>query len=529
MTDRLTILVGDWIEQLRTLPDESVQCCVTSPPYWGLRDYGVDGQLGLEKNPDEYVSKIVEGFREVRRVLRNDGTLWLNLGDSYAGSWGAQSRSNGSLEKCTLESPSKKLLSARQIQAHPKETGTGSLKNTPGCKAKDLVGIPWMVAFALRADGWYLRCDIIWAKPNPMPESVTDRPTKAHEYIFLLTKSERYFYDHEAIKEGASPGTHERLSQATLQKQNGGSKQEAYRENTDVGKKSRDRTPAEILKAMGRKMAEAGSGIKNNSSMNEALAVMPLTRNSRSVWTLTTEPFKGAHFATFPSEIPRRAILAGTSSHGSCADCGAPWERVTVRVPGTPASWNVGKRPVIGGKSAEAEKHNGHKRMAETRELMRQQTGKHDNYFPPTATLRWQPTCECHGKIVRKKVIIPARLNKEQVSEWGADSNGEYLGLSTKGHADHGVQDASAIKARIIENATKDREVMADIYESELPLEKHSVTPCVVLDPFGGSGTTGEVALALGRKVVLCELNPDYVKLIEQRCYNTTPGLALPL
>ena len=177
---------------------KSIQCVVTSPPYWGLRDYELGTKaLGLESTPELYVQHLVEIFREVKRVLRDDGTLWLNLGDSYAGSWVAQSRPNGNDVGSTLEGGS--MLSARQIEAHP--TGRTQLKNTPGFKPKDLIGIPWRVAFALQADGWFLRSDIIWSKPNPMPESVRDRPTKAHEYLFLLTKSPRYYYDADAIRE----------------------------------------------------------------------------------------------------------------------------------------------------------------------------------------------------------------------------------------------------------------------------------------------------------------------------------------
>ena len=172
---------GDAIEVLKTIPDQSINTCVTSPPYWGLRDYGIDGQVGIEETPEEYVAKMVEVFREVKRVLRNDGTLWLNLGDSYAGNC-SQASNNG---RAGFGNPRERLVN----------------RKGKGLKPKDLVGIPWRVALALQADGWYLRSDIIWHKPNPIPESVKDRPTKAHEYIFLLSKSPRYYYDYEAIKE----------------------------------------------------------------------------------------------------------------------------------------------------------------------------------------------------------------------------------------------------------------------------------------------------------------------------------------
>src|SRR3990167_10508239 len=192
---------GDALTILKTFPDECVNCCVTSPPYWGLRNYGVDGQLGLEKTPKEYVAKMVELFREVRRVLKNDGTLWLNLGDSYAGS--CQTGGTNSISGIGKSQPHVKHK--REVNRAKDRTtdkwSNSSCQASGEIKPKDLVGIPWMPAFALRTDGWYLRQDIIWAKPNPMPESVTDRCTKAHEYIFLLSKQARYYFDNDAIKE----------------------------------------------------------------------------------------------------------------------------------------------------------------------------------------------------------------------------------------------------------------------------------------------------------------------------------------
>ncbi len=266
------IINGDCLDKLKTLDAESVQCCVTSPPYWGLRDYGVEGQLGLEKTPEEYVAKMVDVFREVKRVLRNDGTLWLNLGDSYSG--GGRGFGYGGKQDTN-----------KGCDGMPKSI------IADGLKSKDLVGIPWRVAFALQADGWYLRQDIIWAKPNPMPESVTDRCTKSHEYIFLLSKSARYFYDAEAVKEPNAPATVERAKYhwckpdtkaAQYQDMNGLNRNETY-------------------------------------PMNEA------GRNRRSVWTITTKPYKEAHFATFPEEIPRTCILAGSKKGDTILDpfCGS--------------------------------------------------------------------------------------------------------------------------------------------------------------------------------------------------------------
>lgn len=200
----IRLLTGDCRDVLPTLPDESVDCCVTSPPYFGLRDYGHAGQIGLEPTPDEFVAGSVAVFREVRRVLRKDGTLWLNLGDSYAndGKWGGSS-------------------GGKHVTALHGDTSIGRGKRTTGLKPKDLIGIPWLVAFALRADGWYLRQDIIWAKPNPMPESVTDRCTKSHEYLFLLSKSPRYYFDADTIAEPLAQASIERLSQPTLDQQAG--------------------------------------------------------------------------------------------------------------------------------------------------------------------------------------------------------------------------------------------------------------------------------------------------------------------
>jgi len=313
----LKILQGDCVQSLKQLADESVQCCVTSPPYFGLRDYGHDGQIGLEETPDEYVAKIVKVFREVRRVLRKDGTLWLNLGDSYASTGGAHGNRDDN------------QLGVGAKRTHAFGGGDQQARRAPlGLKPKDLIGIPWRVAFALQADGWYLRQDIIWHKPNPMPESVQDRCTKAHEYVFLLSRSEKYFYNNKSIAEPVAESSVKRLTQPNIGNQLGS-----------------DRVPGKTngpMKAVG-----------NCDS-----------RNRRTVWTINTQGFKGAHFATFPVELPRLCILAGSKAGD------------------------------------------------------------------------------------------------------------------------------------------------------------------VVLDPFGGSGTTGQVALELGRSAILCELNPEYVELIRRRC-TTTIGLPL--
>lgn len=267
------IIPGDCIEGMKTLPDSSVQCCVTSPPYWGLRDYGHDGQIGLESTPEAYVSRMVEVFREVRRVLRDDGTLWLNLGDSYA--TGA-----GKVGACPGGGEQGQKWADRGASTSPNRMPI------PGLKPKDLCGIPWRVAFALQADGWYLRQDIIWHKPNPMPESVRDRCTKAHEYVFLLTKSQRYFYDAEAVSE---PAVHAGETRVTTAKSFAG-------------------------------QAE-GLGVKPTGNAKPgSVMLIKATRNKRSVWRVCAKPYSGAHFATMPPDLVEPCIKAGSPEGGTVLD-----------------------------------------------------------------------------------------------------------------------------------------------------------------------------------------------------------------
>ena len=267
------IYQGDVIDRLKDLNDGSVQCVVTSPPYWGLRDYGVDNQLGLEETPEEFVENLVKVFREVRRVLKNDGTVWLNLGDSYSGS-GKGTAGN---------------LGKKYNERHLEHKTGGIIPK--GLKPKDLVGIPWRVAFALQSDGWYLRQDIIWHKPNPMPESVTDRCTKAHEYIFLLSKSAKYFYDADAISEKAKYYNITGMD-ATGYK-------DAYSFN---GKHKNLMDRGQNIHSMHVKRSK-GEGEPDTEGK----------RNKRSVWKINTKPYKEAHFATFPEELPTLCIKAGSS------------------------------------------------------------------------------------------------------------------------------------------------------------------------------------------------------------------------
>ena len=381
-------LVGDVREMMATIPDESVHCVVTSPPYWGLRDYGIPGQIGLERTPEEYVAAMVEVFREVRRVLRADGTCWLNLGDSYARD-----------PKRGVKFQSGSTTRLHNQQAAERNRG---VPVPEGLKEKDLVGIPWRVAFALQADGWWLRSDIIWAKPNPMPESVTDRPTRSHEYLFLLTKSERYAYDAEAIKEEGV--THLRDP----------------RYGPDAPGRDRHSEPWNQAAPY-----KPHSGFKSLDTTRG--------RNKRDVWTVATEPFPGAHFAVMPTSLVEPCILAGTSPQ-ACPTCGAPWERVVERraADRDDAGRTHGLAAQRMGKSAPPER----------------------GWETQTATIGFQPTCRCE---------------------------------------------------------TSD-----------------GVSQCVVLDPFGGSGTVASVAKRLGRSSVYIDANPKYAEMARRRLAQT-PSPPIPL
>lgn len=283
------VLIGDALEQLRTLPDESVHCCVTSPPYWGLRDYGVAGQIGLEPTPAAFVARMVEVFREVRRVLRSDGTCWVNLGDSYYANGGhtdtAVNDRRGSYNIGNRPEHGKRDFRARG-------------------RPKDLVGIPWRVAFALQDDGWYLRQDIIWHKPNPMPESVRDRCTKAHEYIFLLTKSASYHFDAAAINEPVSGNAHARGS-GVNPKANGPNSRMVL-----------NRTPKPNMP----RPSVGNIRPNQNASFSAAVSGLVARRNKRSVWTVAPQPYRGAHFATFPAKLIEPCILAGCPMDGTVLD-----------------------------------------------------------------------------------------------------------------------------------------------------------------------------------------------------------------
>ena len=268
--NKINIRTGNCLDILPTMEAGSVNCCVTSPPYFGLRDYGNDEQIGLEETPEAFVESLVNVFREVKRVLADDGTLWLNLGDSYSS--GGRTTTTAQTIRGDCGEDAKKATVCRPPVIE-------------GIKPKDLIGIPWRVALALQADGWYLRQDIIWSKPNPMPESVTDRCTKAHEYIFLLSKKAKYFYDAEAIKEKAIPQNRMGNPDHRCPKDDGAH-------------------PGGLQKSM-------------KSTLNGPSGE---TRNKRSVWEVTTQPYSGAHFATFPPDLIKPCIMAGCPSGGTVLD-----------------------------------------------------------------------------------------------------------------------------------------------------------------------------------------------------------------
>lgn len=464
------VLQGNCLDVLTTLPSDSVQCCVTSPPYFGLRSYLPDGhpdkhlEIGLEDSPEAYVARLVEVFREVRRVLRPDGTCWLNLGDSYAGSWGAQGHSG--------EMADRSVISARQIASHPRKASRTGVVRTEGVKQKDLYGIPWMVAFALRSDGWWLRSNVIWEKPAPMPESCTDRPTSSHEHVFLLAKSgEKTFWtnrdgggarsapepdyrwidlDADELREVSEPPpdwADERSVRDARQKR-------WKRINLWIG--SDYFYDHEAIKERSVSDHPSGNGFKRPANLSKQNAdgsprgsdqqwnEVGGTRNARSVWRIGSSPFSEPHHAVMPAALAERCIKAGTSDAGCCPDCGAPWERIV-------------------------------------------QKGEPD-------------------------------LAHQRAS--GGDLAGAYSGLSTKGHDAAGVQNASDVKRRILAGMVQRRTIG---WRPTCACPEHQPVPCTVLDPFGGAGTTGLAADRLGRDAVLIDLNAKYVTMARKRITSDAP------
>jgi DNA modification methylase len=359
----------DVSEGLKLLPDASVHMVATSPPYWGLRDYGVEGQLGSEETLEEYVARLVKVFREVARVLRPDGTLWLNLGDSY------------------VSSPTGNMGTKSKLhEAYTSETYTSTIENqytkrsrppTPSnLKPKDLVGIPWRVALALQADGWYLRSDIVWAKSACMPESIRDRPTRAHEYVFLFAHPDsggRYFYDADAIREGSHTHT---------------------RKGTKGGHK---------LTQMGGYKGLAGGTLKRDPDEPYGFArdITTVGRNKRSWWNINPKPYKGAHFAVWPPKLVEPMIKAGTSEKGCCPTCGSQWERVVEKViPTDPGRSEDAQHVQAADQLSARAASTGARRLGQA---YQDQLDKN-----PSKTIGWRPTCECpEHKPVRAVVLDP--------------------------------------------------------------------------------------------------------------------------
>jgi site-specific DNA-methyltransferase (cytosine-N4-specific) len=595
-TEGFTLLVGDVREQLRTLPEASVHCVVTSPPYFGLRDYGtgtweggspdcdhlgapfrtksklnqnwgegyadvknaedrepmgqtcskcgasrVDQQIGLEPTPDEYVAAMVDVFREVRRVLRDDGTVWLNLGDSYASSSTYNTSQSIATERgWKQDGPHRPNVTARRTPqtVDRKRGGVGEGTNVrppavEGLKPKDLAGIPWSVASALRADGWWLRADIIWWKRNAMPASVADRPTTAHEYVFLLSKRPMYFYDAEAVKEPSVQPDRVRSDRV------GGANGHTVRHS-----------PGGVMEGVATRNMRGVWQIAQEAEDEAAWLADVFADAMRvgdeslatTVWDIATQPYPSAHFATFPVELAARAIRAGTSEKGCCTGCGAPWARIIEKgepeLPeGTWSAKGASQYEIgIGGR--------------EERGLDGGSTLKH---VRANRTIGWQPTCACDG-VDRTPIETPLGESP------AADPTLEVgrAGFERERAEDEGVrtitryeQQAYAAQLRAIEEVE-----LVDVLESEAgreafahyvradrsgarpvphllleswiergllervhvpPPPEVAVEPCTVLDPFIGSGTAAVAALRLGRRAVGVELNPEYAALCEAR------------
>ena len=536
------IRVGHAIDLLREIPDDTIDLVVTSPPYWGLRDYKTDpvvfggdtecehewhdnmswqrrsnddgksekqasnkgandrdepiefttcrvcdawkGQRGLEQTPEHFIEHLVEIFDECKRILKPTGNMWVNLGDSY-------------MRKGSYTAPENYGMQKHRDEANKFRPTT----LPPGYKEKDLVGIPWAFAFAARKAGWYLRNDIVWAKSisGPhyrggvcMPEPVQDRCTRSHEFFFHFAKKARYYYDVKAVVEPLADN-------------------------------------------------DEGEG---------------LTRNMRTVWHFNPQPFPGAHFAVYPKHLIEPIVKASTSEYGCCGDCGAPWEREVVRL--NESSY----AEVMGSGQTDVQT------MKDESTAMGLQPDNVGNTRPAgkrgmtyntriDETVGWQPTCECNGKIVKEEVTVPPRGSdevdwreqaeardgvvergaggntgliewsknvKETQTMWGADSSGSYTNKESKykGREEHG---GGEVKARIIEGITKPKKKMVKRYVSDLPLDEHPVVPAVVLDPFSGSGTSGIVALDEGRSYIGLELSAEYAAMSLRRLKQERTGL----
>jgi DNA modification methylase len=589
---------GDVLDVLRQIPDGVVQCVVTSPPYWGLRDYGtaeweggnpncdhrqeairirrnlaeaanacdggnrkaenrndkdalglpyrnvcakcgarrIDQQIGLEDTPEKYVARLVEVFREVRRVLRKDGTVWCNLGDSYAGS-GRGLMGDGT--------PSDRG-DAKQGTNRGTTVGTFG-KIDSGLKPKDLIGIPWRVAFALQADGWWLRSAIPWVKGSAMPESVTDRPTTAHEYIFLLTKSKRYFYDAEAVREPSTGQTGSAANFARNTKDHviPGQSHTQHRE---------DREPTEDIGSRNRRTSDWW-----RESLDGYIAHLQHVRDNGGLLLdidgepiglmVNPQPFKDAHFATFPVTLVDPLIKAGSSERGQCPNCGAPWERIIRK----------GLTAHDGETESAYDKGTTANRLARLRQAARERGGE---YVNKTQTLGWRPTCTCNAgganyapddlevietptgeRAGEDPTLYTGRAGfnrprgdsegKRPITRYEQRMYAEQLRESP--HRDAMAKESgTAFDHYTRTDKSGARPVPSDLLETWIArgwiervnppkVAPYEPVPCLVLDPFAGAGTTLMVALRLGRRALGIELNGEYVAMAERRIAGDCP------
>ncbi len=543
------------------LADNSVHCVVTSPPYWGLRQYpvpstiwedGWTGQLGLEPTPELYVDHLVQVFREVRRVLRLDGTCWLNLGDSFYNG-GSGGTSGGKNVGATVAGYRRQVPDSKNAKAGIPAYGPN---RTPleGLKDKDLVGIPWMVAFALRADGWWLRRDVVWAKGlsfcpdwsgSVMPESIRDRPTKsAHEYLFLLAKSPRYYYDIDAVREPHASSTYARLAQRTFDQQTGGPK-DGLNPNRSA------RKAVENLRARLKTVETPHAGGRRQApEPSEPGAFHIAGRNLRSVWALNPEPYPDAHFAVMPTGLVTPCVMAGTSEGGVCAACGAPWVREVVReVPEDPGISPEAKRGTVAGLLGRA--HDQHRRLGQAYQ---------DQLDAAPATMRgWRPGCGCSMgpglelepddlEVVespagagggepdptleegRRGLGRPRRLDEgtRPMTRYEQRRYARQLRESAHLGAMEEQAGAEALAHYLRTDRAGARPIPPDLLAEWLecgwlePVEVPTTTPPpttqpVVLDPFAGSGTVGEVCHRLGRRFVGLDLAGEYVGQAKRR------------
>lgn len=388
----MDVLFGDCLEEMNAIPDNYLHCCVTSPPYYQLRDYGVEGQIGLEDSLEEYINKMVTVFQEVRRILRPDGTLWLNLGDTYASTQSSDTKKFGN------EQFNKNRPSREQCKIPKKKVPTGF-------KRGELMGIPWRVALALQANGWHLKSDVIWNKPNCMPESIKNRPTKSHEYVFLLSKSPQYYYDYFAIQEPVKESSLKRYRYSM----NGSTPGNAY------PNEKRDRP--------------------HNFNLDEGSKY----KNKRSVWTIPSVAYKGPHFATFPYNLVDVCLKAGTSEYGCCSTCGSPYVRIVERT------------------------------------------------FVPQQDIK-----------DLEKLAKGSNKGSDSSCNWGDYPRGSTITTSIG-------------------------------WESACSCPAGDPIPCIVLDPFAGSGTVGKWCRQNNRDYILIELNSDYKPLIDDSVMASIPPLGVYL